>query len=68
MNPFGPLNPVERVWPRRPPGERRERRQEPPGTPEMEEDRDPPADEPLSERQSGDDKSPVPGRIVDDYA
>jgi flagellar motor protein MotB len=34
MNPFGPLNPVERVWPRRPPGERRERRQEPPGAPQ----------------------------------
>ena len=69
MKPFGPLGPVVRVWPRRPAGERKERRQDPgsaPGVPD--EERDPATDGPPTERQSGDEKPPVPGRIVDDYA
>ncbi len=68
MNPFPPLNPVEPVWPRRPPGERRERRREPPGAPQSGEDQAPAAGDPPTERQSDDVKLPVPGAIVDDYA
>lgn len=65
MNPFGPLNPVEQVWPRRPAGDRRERGKERPDPPA---DNGPTSDEPQPERQSDDVKLPVPGRIVDDYA
>ena len=64
MTPPGPLNPVEPTWPRKPPGERRERapaRQPPP-----EDDRVAPG--PAGERESGPEPRPVPGRIVDDYA
>ncbi|NGX15307.1 hypothetical protein [Wenzhouxiangella sp. XN24] len=65
MNPFRPLAPVEPVWPRKPPAERRERRREPGGNPAG---KGPAAEEPQPERQSDDVKPPVPGRIVDDYA
>jgi len=65
VNPSRPLAPVEQVWPRKPPAERRERGKERGETPDEE---GPAAEEPQPERQSDDVKPPVPGRIVDDYA